>query len=163
MQYELSMLRKFLVGIASFAFIAGCYVQSDPIEVQDADAGSIVPKTCWTPKAMYAVNFKLKSGNCPNVDDKVSYQWMNADGTLDIPSYCVEHGNHSACTSWINEKCTTWAYYQNLSGELNWNPGGQSAQGLLTFTAIERYTGIVFCSSVYYTTYDLQWQADDGR
>ncbi len=153
---------KYFSSLALICAIAiGCSDQADPaVDYGDASAGEV--KTCWTPKAMYAVNFKLKSGNCPNVDDNVSYQWMNADGTLDIPSYCTEHGNHSACTSWINEKCITWVYNQTLTGELNWNPGGESAQGFLSFTAIERQSGSVFCSAVYYTTYVRQWQADDG-
>ncbi len=135
----------------------GCFVSSsDPVPDAGADAAQ---KTCWTPNAQYAVTFTLVSGNCPNVDGNVSYQWLNPDGSLNIPSNCTEHGTHSMCTSWIDETCIGLVYKQVLMGELDWSPSGQTAHGLLTFTATELQNDYVFCSSVYNTNYTLQWQA----
>lgn len=150
-----------LKSIAVVMLLASaCFVTSD--DASPVDAGVDVEasaKTCWTPNAKYAVTFTLLSGDCQNIDDRVSYQWLNDNGSLDIPPNCVDHGTHAACTSWIDERCNGWTYKEVLSGELDWSASGQTARGALTFTVFDLGDGGVSCSSVYDTNYTLQWQA----
>lgn len=145
--------------LASACFVTSTSDDASVDAGADADVETSSTKTCWTANAQYAVTFTLLSGDCPNIDDRVSYQWLNGDGTLNIPPNCTDHGTHSACTSWIDERCNGWAGEEVLSGELDWSPGGQTAEGKLTFTAFDLQDGGVNCSSVYDTNYTLQWQA----
>lgn len=130
----------------------------------DDGGAPMARKRCGTPNAMYAVTFTKLNGNCPNIDDRVSYQWVDENYHPVMPSNCSNHGEYDTCTSYVNEDCKTWVYDEQLYGQLNWYPGGGGAEGVLTFVAFELQNGYLYCSSQYQTNYTLQWSSpiEDG-
>lgn len=149
---------KYLITFLFSLIISACYVQTST-PAQDDAGGDARTKSCHVPAGgMYNVTFKKLSGDCPDVTEGGN-AWINADGTRIDPPNCMDYSVVDPCTTYVNEDCKSWVYDQWLTGQLNWAPNGAMAWGDLTFTAYVIQNGALFCSSVYQTTFILQWQA----
>jgi len=147
---------KFIV-LAIAVVLSGCAVGVAPTD--NGNSNSILPKTCKTVNSKYEVVFTKLDGDCPQ-DTAIGYIWLDSDGNLNLPLNCTDHGQSTACTNFLDETCNTWLYKENMTGELDWSPAGTSAHGYLTYTTFELQSGKLSCSSVYETTYTLQWTAE---
>ncbi len=150
---------KYLITVLFLLLVSACYVQASAPPQDDAGTDGMALKTCHVPGGgMYNVTFKKLSGDCPDVTEGGN-AWINPDGTRVDPPECKDYSVVDPCTTYVNEDCKSWVYDQWLTGQLNWSPSGDQATGNLTFTAYVLQNGALFCSSVYETTFTLQWQA----
>lgn len=150
----MSKLRCALACVLALVPGVGCYVSA----ASDNDASteaSTTEKRCVIPNAGYQVKFDYVSGDCSDSSVEGVVNTDDAGHTV-FPTNCNDMSMYAACTTFQNEYCHTWAWNEELTGELDWSQSGQSASGVLTLVAYDVFDGGLYCSAQYQTTYTLQ-------